>query len=363
MDVLLGIGTRKGMWFARSRDGRASWELTGPHYPVDGVRALTIDTRGPSPRVLAGVVNEHFGTTVVISTDLGQTWHEPEQAPIAFPEDADAALQGIWQLAPGPVDQPDVVYAGVEPHGLFRSEDGGRSFELVRGLWEHPHRKQWMPGGGGACLHTVIPHPTNADRVTVGISAGGVYRTADGGRTWEPGNAGIQAVFLPEDQRYPEFGQCVHKLAINPSRPDRYFLQNHHGVYRSEDDTRSWQSIAEGLPDDFGFPMVAHPHRPEVIYNFPLVSSEFRFPPAGRCRVYRSEDAGDTWTALSTGLPEEGFWAAVMRDAMCTDDADPAGVYFGSRSGEVWCTPDEGEHWQLVAQHLPDVLCVRAAVV
>ncbi|SFP52652.1 hypothetical protein SAMN05421810_102851 [Amycolatopsis arida] len=360
MDVVLGIGTRKGLWLARSRDGRASWELTGPLFPITDVKAVAIDTRRSTPRLLASVTSEHFGPTVALSDDLGRTWEEPEHAPIAFPDDTDTALAGVWQLVPGPPDEPEVVYAGTEPSALFRSTDGGRTYELVRGLWEHPHRTEWTPGGGGMALHTVLPHPRDAERVTVAMSTGGVYRTSDGGRSWAPANAGVRASFLPDPE--PEFGQCVHKVALHPSRPDRLFLQNHFGVYRSDDGGDRWGSIAGGLPADFGFPIVVHPHRPDVVYTFPLTADVLRFPPEGRCRVYRSEDAGGSWSSLTEGLPGDGFWSAVLRDAMCVDDADPAGVYFGSRSGEVWFSPDEGEHWRPVAQHLPDVLCVRAAV-
>ncbi|WP_199431504.1 WD40/YVTN/BNR-like repeat-containing protein [Qaidamihabitans albus] len=360
METLLAIGTRKGLWLARSRD-RRRWEVSGPQFPVADVKAIGIDTRRATPRLSASVLNSHFGPTVVTSDDLGATWSEPDDAPVAFPGDTGAALEGVWQFAYGP--EPDVVYVGAEPSALFRSDDGGRSYELVRGLWEHPHREHWEPGGGGKALHTVLPHPHDARRMSVAMSTGGVYRTEDGGATWNPSNTGIRVEFMPEGQEFPEYGQCVHKVAVDPSDPDRQYLQNHGGVYRSEDGGATWRSIAEGLPADFGFPMVAHPRRPEVIYNFPLDSSMMRFPPAGRCRVYRSEDAGAMWTGLSKGLPEGGFWSAVMRDSMCADDADPAGVYFGSRSGEVWASPDEGETWNQVAAHLPDVFCVRAAVI
>jgi hypothetical protein len=359
--VLLAIGTRKGLWLATSRDGRKTWQITGPHHPMTGVYAVGIDTRGPSPRLLAAVTSEHFGPSVATSDDLGATWEEPDHAPVAFPDGTGASLARVWQLAPGPDDQPGVVYAGVEPSALFRSVDGGRTYEFVEGLWKHPHREHWGAGFGGQAVHTVVPHPADPDRVTVAMSTGGVYRTVDGGSTWEASNTGVKAYFLPDP--YPEFGQCVHKIAQHPAVPERFFLQNHHGVYRSDDDARTWTSIADGLPADFGFAMVTHPHRPEVVYNFPLTADGMRFPPEGRCRVYRSEDAGESWTALRNGLPQDGFWTAVMRDAMCVDGADPAGVYFGARTGEVYASSDEGENWRCVVSHLPDVLSVRAAVI
>lgn len=364
MDVLLGIGTRKGLFLARSRDGRKTWEVSPPQFPVADVKALAIDTRSDTPRVLAGVLNSHFGPTMVVSDDLGQTWSEPDDAPLAFPDDTDVALQGVWQIKPTTEAEPDVVYAGVEPSALFRSEDGGRSFELVRGLWDHPHRTQWQPGGGGLALHTILPHPADTRRMAVAMSTGGVYQTTDGGESWRPTNKGVTADFMPGE--LPEWGQCVHKVALDAADPDTMYLQNHGGVFRSTDAGERWQSIDGGLPpSNFGFPIVAHPRRPGVIYTFPLVADmdRFRFPPDAKCAVYRSEDGGQTWSALSDGLPEVPFWAAVMRDAMCADDADATGIYFGTRNGEVYCSADEGDHWQLVADKLPDVLCVRTAVI
>lgn len=361
MDTLLAIGTRKGLFLARS-DDRMRWDVTGPHLAMNEVYAVGIDTRHSPPRVLVGASSSHFGPSVSTSDDLGETWQEPEAAPIAFPEDTGASLERVWQLAPGRADAPDEIYAGTQPSALFRSGDGGKSFELVRGLWDHPHREQWGPGFGGQAIHTVLPHPTDSQRILVAMSTGGVYRTEDGGGTWQASNTGIKAYFQPDNQ-YPEFGQCVHKVASPPGAPDQFFAQNHHGVYRSDDAGRTWQSIADGLPTDFGFAMVAHPHRPGVIYNFPIEADSRRFPPELRARVYRSEDAGDTWTGLDKGLPSEPFCTAVMRDAMCCDNADPAGVYFGTRSGEVYASADEGESWRQVAAHLPDVLSVRAAVV
>jgi hypothetical protein len=358
--MLLAVGTGKGLFLATSKD-RSRWQLTGPHFPMTAVYAIAIDTRPARPRLLAGMTSEHFGPSVATSDDLGASWQEPDTAPVAFPADTDASLARVWQLAPGPATEPDVIYAGVEPSALFRSEDGGRTFELVRGLWEHPHRPDWQPGFGGMAVHTVLPHPTEASRLTVAMSTGGVYRSADFGASWQASNTGIKAYFLPDPD--PEFGQCVHKVSRHPARPDQMFAQNHHGVYRSDDGGQRWCSIADGLPSDFGFPMVSHPHRPGVIYNFPLSADSRRLPPDNRCRVYRGDDAGASWTALTTGLPQQDFFSVVLRDAMSTDDADPAGVYFGTRSGEVYGSRDEGESWQRIVDHLPDVLCVRAAVV
>lgn len=360
MTTLLAIGTGKGLYLARS-DDRRSWQLSRPHHPMTAVYATAIDTRRRVPRLLAGATSSHYGPSVATSDDLGATWREPEQAPVAFPEGTGATLERVWQLAPGRADEPDRVYAGTQPSALFVSDDGGVSYELVRGLWDHPHRPRWEPGFGGQAVHTVLPHPTDADSVLVAMSAGGVYRTTDGGGSWTASNTGIKAYFLPDP--YPEFGQCVHKVARDAVDPERLYAQIHHGVGRSDDGGATWTSIADGLPSDFGFPMVAHPHRSGVIWNFPLTADSKRFPTEEKCRVFRSTDAGATWQPLSDGLPTEPFYPSVLRDAMCADDADPAGVYFGTRSGEVYASRDEGESWSLVAAHLPDVLCVRAAQV
>lgn len=361
MATVLMIGTGKGVFLATSNDDRHSWQLTGPHFPMTGVYAVAIDKRRAVPRLLVGVSSSHFGPIVATSDNLGVSWHEPDKAPLAFPADTGASLARVWQLAPGAPEQPDVVYAGTEPSALFRSVDGGFSYELVRPLWEHPHREQWGAGFGGQAIHTVLPHPHDPARVVVAMSTGGVYRTRDAGATWTPGNTGIRAYFMPDE--WPEFGQCVHKVARDGVDPDRLYAQNHHGVYRSDDGGGTWGSIADGLPSDFGFPMVAHPHRPGVIYNFPLTADRERFPVDRRCRVFRSADAGATWQPLSAGLPSGPFYPSVLRDAMCVDDAATAGVYFGTRSGEVYASRDEGDSWSLVAAHLPDVLCLRAAAV
>jgi photosystem II stability/assembly factor-like uncharacterized protein len=360
MTTLLAIGTGKGLFLATSSD-RRDWAVSGPHFPMTGVYAVAVDKRPGRPRLLAGMTSSHFGPSVATSDDLGGSWHEPAQAPVAFPADTGASLGRVWQLTPAGPDQPDVVWAGAEPSALFRSEDGGRSFSLVRALWDHPHREQWGAGFGGQAVHSVLPHPGDPGRMAVAMSTGGVYRTEDAGASWAPGNTGIRAYFLPDE--WPEFGQCVHKIARDAGDPDRLYAQNHHGVYRSDDDGRTWTSIAAGLPSDFGFPIVAHPSRPGTVYAFPLTADGERFPTDRRCRVYRSSDAGEKWEPLTAGLPDGPFYPAVLRDAMCADDHDPAGVYFGTRSGAVYASADEGDSWSLVAAHLPDVLCVRAAEV
>ena len=362
-ETIVLIGTRKGLVTVRGGDGRRAWAVEPMQFANKEVSAVAVDSRRDPPRLFAGVGTGHWGPLLAWSDDLGRTWNEPERPPIAFPEATGAALARIWQVQPAAANQPDVVYAGVEPHALFRSDDGGLSFSLVQGLFDHPHRKDWMPGGGGACLHTVLTHPDDPDWLLVAMSAAGVYRSADGGSSWEAANQGIQVRWSPEDLRYPEFGQCVHKVAMHPARPDRLYAQNHFGVYRSDDGAGAWEAIESGLPSNFGFPMVVHPHQPDTVYAFPLRADEDRVPPEGRCRVYRSENAGASWQPLDAGLPREPYYAAVLRDAMCADSGDPAGIYFGTRLGEVYGSHDGGDSWSVLATHLPDVLSVRAAVV
>ncbi len=358
-DFLLEIGTGKGLFLARSTD-RTNWQISDLQFPMSGVYAVAIDTRRPTPRLLVSATSEHWGPSVFHSDDLGESWQEPEHGAIAFPEDTATSLERAWQLAPSPTE-PGVVWAGTQPSALFRSEDHGENFSFVRELWDHPHRPQWGAGFGGQAIHTLLPHPTDPQKMLVAMSTGGVYRTEDAGATWAASNTGVSARFMPDP--FPEFGQCVHKVARDSLVPERLFLQNHLGVYRSDDDGATWASIAEGLPTDFGFTMATHPRRSGVAYNFPVESDGARIPPEGACRVYRTEDSGKSWTALGDGLPDHGFYGIVLRDAMCTDDAEPAGVYFGTRTGEVYASPDEGDHWTQLAAHLPDVLCVRAATV
>ncbi|MGY1985230.1 exo-alpha-sialidase [Blastococcus sp. SYSU DS0669] len=356
MTDLLAIGTRKGLWLARSEDDRRTWSLDGPHLLAQEVAAVSVDTRRATPRVLAGVQYGHWGPSVTWSDDLGGSWQETDHGAIRFPEDTGAALGRVWQLRPDSADRPDLVWAGCEPQSLWRSTDRGCSFSLVRGLWDHPHRPTWEPGAGGGAVHTVLPDPVT-DRVTVAMSTGGVYVSDDGATGWSPHNRGISAVFLPEP---PEYGQCVHKVAVDAGDPARMYAQNHFGVFRTDDGGGSWTSIADGLPADFGFPIAASPTVPGTAWVVPLVADVQRVPPDGRLRVHRTRDAGGSWTEVGAGLPD-GSWTAVLRDAFCTDDHETTGVYLGTRDGCVYASADEGETFTLVADHLPDVLVVRAA--
>jgi len=360
MDTVLLVGTRKGLWIGRSDEARVDWEFTGPHFDMEEVYSCLVDTRGERPRLLAGSSSSWLGPQVRRSDDLGATWQETPGGAVRFPEGAGATVERIWQLVPGA--EPGVVFAGTEPGAVFRSDDGGSTFALEQALWDHPHRPQWAAGFGGQAFHTVLPHPTDPRSVTAALSTGGVYQTADGGASWEPRNQGIRAEFLPEGQQYPEFGQCVHKITRHPARPERMYLQNHGGVYRSDDHGESWRYIADGLPADFGFPIVVHPHDPDTVFVFPINGGDRRYPPQAKARVWRSRDAGEHWEELAEGLPD-GFFVAVMRDAMCADDHERTGLYFGARNGAVWGSADEGETWHQVVSDLPDVMCVRAAAI
>jgi photosystem II stability/assembly factor-like uncharacterized protein len=354
---LLFIGTEKGLFRASSTDDRKSWDVSGPQFPMTNVYAVGMDQRPDSTRMMASVSSSHFGPSVAVSDDLGATWREPDQPPLAFPDSAGVALERVWQFAVSPTTE-GVIYAGTQPSALFKSTDGGQTYDIVLGLWNHPHRPDWGAGFGGQAVHTVLPHPNDPERLLVAMSTGGVYRSEDAGQSWTPANKGINAYFFPDP--WPEFGQCVHKVARDAGDPDRLYAQNHHGVYRSDNGGDSWESIADGLPTDFGFTVVTHPSKPGVLYTFPIEADGRRYPPEFRCRVYRSTDAGASWEALQDGLPSGDFYPVVLRDAMCTDDSAVAGVYFGTRSGEVFGSADEGDSWSLIADHLPDVLCVRA---
>jgi hypothetical protein len=355
-EKLLIVGTRKGFLLARGHG--TSWQVEPLAQPMTAVYAVAIDTRRPTPRLFVSATSEHWGPTILHSDDLGASWHEPDRAPVAFPKDVSAALERVWQIQPGRVSEPDVVYAGVEPSGLFRSTDGGLTYELIRPLWDHPNAEHWSPGAGGKAIHTILPHPRDATRLVVAMSAGGVYRSFDAGATWAPANTGIKATFLPDP--YPEYGQCVHKVAADCGDPERLYLQNHNGVYRSDDWGGTWKSIADGLPAEFGFPVAADPRRPGHAYVFPLVSDYFRFTPDYQCRVYGTTDAGNTWAEIGSGLPGAAFYSLVLRDALAVDDDDPAGLYVGTRSGELYAGGADG--WTKVAANLPDILSVRAAV-
>ena len=301
----------------------------------------------------------HFGAELSKSTDMGKTWDAPERMRIKMPATTTKSLENIWQIAPGA--HPDTLYVGVAPAALFESRDRGETFQLNKGLWNHPHRKKWTPGFGGLCLHTIVTDAKNPNDIKIAISTGGVYQSADGGATWQVTNTGVKAYFLPN--QFPEFGQCVHKITMHPERPERLFLQNHWGLYRSDNHGETWHDIAHGVPSDFGYAIVSHPHHPDTVYILPIESDEFRCTPEGHLRVYRTRNAGDSWEALTRGLPQKGSYETVLRDAMTVDSLSPVGIYFGTRSGQLFKSTNEGRTWKRILEGLPPIVCVKSAMV
>ena len=360
-DVLLLVGTMKGAFLFRSDRRRKRWEMGGPYFPGQSIYALAFDGRTGRRRLWAGTQSEHWGASLATSDDFGRTWAEPDQVPIRFPQGSEDSLKRVWQIMPGRADEPDTLYCGVEPAALFRSTDAGKTWVLALALYDHPHRKQWMPGGGGLCLHTIVLDPANPKRMWIAVSTGGVYRTDDDGSSWRPRNVGVSAVFLPD--KYPEFGQCVHKVVSHPSRPDRLFLQNHWGIFRSDDGADSWKAIEKGVPSTFGFAMAMHPHDPSTVYNLPIEADMFRATPEGKLRVYRTRNSGGSWQPLASGLPQKSAYECVLRDSMSVDALKPAGVYFGTRSGKLYGSASEGNRWALITDGLPPVTCVKVAQV
>lgn len=357
-DFLLLVGTTKGAFILRSNTNRARWEVGGPYFHGHAVYTMVYDGRGGQHRIWAST-QSFWGTLLRSSEDFGKSWTNPQEASIRFPADTGLSLKNIWQICPGRADEPDVLYCGVEPAALFETQDGGETWSLVRGLFDHPHRPRWVPGNGGLALHTIVLDPADKQRIYVAVSAGGVYRTNDAGRTWTAQNRGIRVTFMPS--KYPEFGQCVHKIVLHPARPERLFLQNHWGLYRSDDSSDNWTDIANGVPSDFGFAMVMHPRNPDCVYIVPVESDQFRCACDGRLRVYRTRNAGASWEPLARGLPQKQAYETVLRDALTTDSLDPTGIYLGTRSGQLFGSCDEGKTWTRILDGLPAIVCVRSA--
>jgi photosystem II stability/assembly factor-like uncharacterized protein len=354
--VLILVGTKKGAFILESDKRRRSWSLRGPfcdNWPINHI------VGDPETGTLyAGGGNEWFGPAVWTSTDLGESWTHSSEG-LAYPE-GETPVKTVWSVAP----RNGRIYSGVEPAGLFASDDKGASWSQVKGLRDHPTRQNWQPGGIGLVLHSIVPHQSDHNQLWVGISAVGVFHTADGGETWTTRNQGTRCDFLPEDQRYPEYGQCVHCVVAAPGMPDRLYQQNHCGMYRSDDGGKSWVSIEDGLPSSFGFPAAAHPRDPGTLFLLPLNGDiKGRYVPDGAAAVYRTRDSGKSWQAMREGLPQKNAFIGVMRQAMATDRLDPAGVYFGSSSGSLFASPDEGESWTCIAEHLPAISSVETLVV
>jgi photosystem II stability/assembly factor-like uncharacterized protein len=352
--VVLLVGTRKGAFLLDGDPARRDWQVRGPLCEGWPLHDLSIEPG--TGAILAGGGNNWYGPAVWRSDDLGETWSHSSEG-LTYGDDG-PKVTTVWNVTAG----KDAIYAGVEPAGLFKSTDGGATWQHVEGLRQHPTTPDWQPGNGGLCLHSIVPHPTDADRLWVGISAVGAFETIDGGKTWETRNKGVRADFYPD--KYPEFGQCVHKLVMAADGGEHLYQQNHCGVYRSADGGRQWEEITPGLPSQFGFPMGAHPRDPKTIWTIPLNGDDRgRYMPDASAAVWRTHDGGDTWLRSGDGLPQENAYLGVLREAMAVDRLDPVGVYFGTSTGQLYASTDEGVSWSLVADNLPAIWSVEAALV
>jgi hypothetical protein len=351
--VLVLAGTRKGLFSLRSDEGRRSWQLDGPLLTGWEVMHATLDPRNGT--IYAATNNFVYGATVHRSPDGGETWQRAEG--IGLPEESGLELARTWHVEPG--HDESTLWVGGDPGALLRSADGGMTFEMVGGLTLHPTRERWNPGAGGLCCHSISLDTSEPSRVYAAISAAGGFRTDDGGDTWTPINKDVAADFLPDDVPR-DVGQCVHKLLCHPTQPDRLWQQNHCGVYRSDDRGENWERLdGNGLPSDFGFPIMLHPRDPDTALVIPEEGAENRVTSNGRLGVYRTRDGGASWELAAGGLPEHA-WAVILREASSSDRLDPAGYYFGTQGGSVWVSPTEGDDWVEAAADLPPVLSVEA---
>jgi hypothetical protein len=375
--VLVLIGTRKGGFILQSDSDRKTWKLNGPLFKGWNVMHMTFDPR--NLRLHAAVVHDVFGPSTHYSDDLGENWTQGKIAPsfprpskssrpLGTPDEvkepekvAEEKVLKVWHIKPAGENQPGVLYAGVEPAAFFLSQDNGETWDLNESLFDHPHRKDWLPGAGGLCLHTILPDPQDSDRIYIAVSAGGCYRTDDAGKSWAPYNKNVRADFLPDT--LPEYGQCVHKMVVHPQNPKVIFQQNHCGVYRSDDRGENWIDIGEGkLPSRFGFPIAVHPHQPGTIYIVLEESDQYRLSVDGSFAVWRSQNSGNSWERLNKGLPERAH-LVVLREAMATDQYQDAGIYVGTTTGQVFASRDSGDNWEKIADYLPGILSIETATI
>ena len=347
--VLALVGTRKGLFVLKADDDRREWRVEGPLLDGWGVYHAIVDARDGTFYAAANHVV--YGPTVQRSADDGKTWRRSKK--IRLPEWSGLTLNAAWHIEPGLPQQRGTLYLGADPAVLFRSGDAGETWEPNHGILEHPTRDRWFPGAGGLCCHSIQLDPSDPQRIHVGITSAGAFRSDDGGRTWLPVNKNVLVDYLPTP--YPEVGQCVHKLLLHPARPERLWQQNHCGVYRSDNSGDSWERLDQnGLPSDFGFTIMIDPKDPDTALVIPERSPEYHYIPNGQFAVYRTRDGGQTWAELSDGLPRPA-WAAVLREASAFD-ADSA--YFGTQSGSFFALAD-GDTWVEGARHLPPILSVE----
>ncbi len=359
------VGTRKGAFVATSDGKREKWDITGPHFGGWEMYHLKASPADPN-RLYASQSTGWFGQLIQRSDDGGKTWepmgnkfeYEGEPGPHMWYDGTPHPWEftRVWHLEPS-LSDPDTIYAGVEDAALFRSGDGGRTWEELPALRQHESASQWAPGAGGLCLHTIVLDPDDNDRILVAISAAGVFRSDDGAKSWRPANRGLHSQGIADEDA--EVGHCVHRIARHPSRSEVLYMQKHWDVMRSDDAGEEWHEVSGNLPTDFGFVIDVHAHEPETIYVVPIKSDSEHYPPDGKLRVYRSRTGGDDWEPLTNGLPQENCYVNVLRDAMSIDSLDPCGVYFGTTGGQVYASADSGDHWAPIARDLPSVLSVE----
>jgi photosystem II stability/assembly factor-like uncharacterized protein len=368
--MLLLVGTRKGAWMFHGDGARRSWRIDGPHHLGQIVNHLVLDPRDRRTLLMAAKTG-HLGPTIFRSGDMGRTWKEASRPP-AFPKVEDGAngraVSHTFWLEPGHASEPGVWWAGSSPPGLFRSEDGGDTWESVAGFNDHPMYPKWVPSDSGTpdgpLLNQIVIDPRDAKHMYLATSTGGVFESEDAAASWKPLNKGVEANFLPDP--YPEYGQDAHYLAVPAGKPDRLYQQNHCGIYRIDRPSDTWERIGRNMPadvGDIGFSIVAHPRDADTAWVFPMDGSDVwpRTSPGGKPAVYRTSDAGASWQRLDRGFPREQGWFTVKRQAFCIDSRDPVGVYLGTTGGELWLGADNGESWSPIATHLPEIYSVVAA--
>jgi len=359
------VGTRKGAFILTSDGERRQWDVSGPHFGGWEIYHVKGSPVNPE-RLYASQTSSWFGQLLQRSDDGGKTW---EAVGNAFVYEGTPGthqwydgtarpweFKRVWHLEPSLTD-PDTVYAGVEDAALFRSADGGQTWQELAGLRGHGSGPQWQPGAGGMCLHTILLDPSDPARMFIAISAAGAFRSDDAGTTWRPINRGLKSEYIPDPTA--EVGHCVHRIALHPTRPHVLFMQKHWDVMRSDDAGDSWREISGNLPSDFGFVVEVHAHEPDTLYVIPIKSDTEHYPPEGKLRVYRSRSGGNDWEALTGGLPQRDCYVNVLRDAMAVDSCDPCGVYFGTTGGQVYASSDAGDYWAPIVRDLPAVLSVE----
>ena len=362
------VGTRKGAFILTSDSKREDWDVSGPHFAGWEIYHLKGSPADPN-RLYASQSSGWFGQMIQRSNDGGQTW-EPVGNKFEY-EGIPGTHQWydgtphpwefkrVWHLEPSLTD-PDTVYAGVEDAALFRSTDGGQTWQELAGLRGHGSGASWAPGAGGMGLHTILLDPNTPERMFIAISAAGAFRSDDAGATWRPINRGLKSDYIPDEEA--EVGHCVHRIAMHPSRPDVLFMQKHWDIMRTDDAGGLWHEVSGNLPTDFGFVIDVHAHEPETIFVVPIKSDSEHYPPDGKLRVYRSRTGGNDWEALTAGLPQRDCYVNVLREAMAVDSLDPCGVYFGTTGGQVYASADAGDHWTAIVRDLPAVLSVEVQI-